>query len=554
MRRLLLPALLICAIMLACTFSGGKGTATPGNQGNSLLNSPLVGLDNLENYTASLTVSFKGTQTGQAIDQTDSYLQTEWPKLPAQFTSIHTRDDSGAPQVILSGAVGDAQYYQADPASPCTVDWGAAASGPADFQPASLLPVVGAAKLADEQTLDGVATKHYTFDAASLGLPSDATASGETWIAKTGGYVMKYVLDITGTDSVFGTGISGTRHMEYALSEVGAHAQVVYPAGCEPVLSDVPAMDDATDLVRLPGLLAYSTSSSAADIFAFYEDKLTAMGWQKSADNGIGSDSATTTFNRSDSNVGVTVAVDTEAGLQQVIVMIPVQGSATATTGADTTPGAASVLPSTRAALAMTILLGMRPSQPAPASFHLEVINQAPAWDGTKIAQSQDAMSADVQGKDVHYTESKTPPGGSAKTSEAYLISGQEYDVVNGKVGPAGADSKTWTLWPLNLELMLATGAPGATAAGTETLEGRTAEVYELAGTGSGLSGSSGMALPIASVSGKIWVDQQTGALLKAVLDYQAEVTDSSGNDQGSGSGHVEITVTQVGNVSVALP
>jgi hypothetical protein len=62
------------------------------------------------------------------------------------------------------------------------------------------------------------------------------------------------------------------------------------------------------------------------------------------------------------------------------------------------------------------------------------------------------------------------------------------------------------------------------------------------------------MALPIASVSGKIWVDQQTGALLKAVLDYQAEVTDSSGNDQGSGSGHVEITVTQVGNVTVALP
>lgn len=47
-------------------------------------------------------------------------------------------------------------------------------------------------------------------------------------------------------------------------------------------------------------------------------------------------------------------------------------------------------------------------------------------------------MGADVQGKDVHYTERITPPGGSATTKEAYLISSQEYEVVNGKVGPAG--------------------------------------------------------------------------------------------------------------------
>jgi len=342
MKRLFLPVLLICVTMLSCTFSGSKGTATPGNQGNqgnSLLNDPQVGLDSLEDYTASLTVSFKGTQAGQLADQTDSYVQSEWPKLLAQFTSIHTTDDSGAQVVLLSGAVGDAQYYQADPASPCTVEWGAAAGGPADFQPAVFLPAVTTSKLADEQTLDGVATRHYTFDATSLGLPSDATASGEVWIAKDRGYVMKYVLDITGADSVFGTGISGTRHLEYTLSEIGAHAQVVYPAGCEPVLSDVPAMGDASDLVRLPGLLAYSTSSSAADIFAFYEDKLTAMGWQKSADNGIGTDSTTTTFNRSDSNGGATVAVDKEESSQRVTVMIPIQASSA---------GPSSVLPPTQ--------------------------------------------------------------------------------------------------------------------------------------------------------------------------------------------------------------
>lgn len=338
MKRLLFPILLICTSMLACTLSGGKGSSNQanatgtGSQANALLSDPQVGLDGLDDYTASLTVSFKGTQAGQPVDQTDSYVQSEWPKLAAQFTSINTMDDSGAHQVYLSGVVGEAQYFQADPGSPCSVNWGAAAKVPASFSPAFLLPAVTTAKLVDEQTLDGIASQHYTFDAASLVLPVDATASGEVWIAKDGGYVVKYVLDITGSDSVFGVGASGTRHLEYALSKVGAQAQVVYPAGCDPVLSDIPAMKDASDLTRLPGLLDYSTNATQNDIFAFYQDKLTAMGWQKLTDDGIGTDSATTSFIRSDSSVDATVAVEVEGSSQRVTVTIPIKSSAAAAT------------------------------------------------------------------------------------------------------------------------------------------------------------------------------------------------------------------------------
>jgi hypothetical protein len=303
-----------------------------GGQSNALLGDPQVGLGSLDDYTATLKVSFKGTQAGQPVDLTDTYVQSGWPKLSAQFTSIDVMDDSGAHQVILSGAVGDAQYYQADPTSPCTVNWGATAGGSVDFMPAALLPQVTTAKLVDEQTLNGIATRHYTFDAASLGLPGDASASGETWIATPGGYVVKYVLDITGADSLFGTGVTGTRHLEYSLGDIGAHAQVIYPAGCDPVLSDIPAMEDASDLTRLPGLLDYSTNATQNDIFAFYQDKLTAMGWQKDTEDGIGSDSASTTFIRSDSSVGLTVAVETEGSSQRVTVMIPVPGSTVAAT------------------------------------------------------------------------------------------------------------------------------------------------------------------------------------------------------------------------------
>lgn len=358
MKRLLFPVLLVCASMLVgCTSPGGKGSSSQmnatgtgsqanstgtGSQANGLLSDPQVGLGNLDDYTATLTVSFKGTQAGQPVNQTDSYVQSEWPKLAAQFTSIDSMDDSGAHQVNLSGAVGEARYFQANPGSPCSVNWDAAAKVPASFRPAFLLPAVTTAKLVDEQTLDGIASQHYTFDTASLGLPSDASASGEVWIAKEGGYVVKYSLDINGSDSVFGVGTSGTRHLEYALSKVGAQAQVVYPAGCDPVLSDIPAMEDAADLTRLPGLLDYSTNATQNDIFAFYEDKLTAMGWQKSAEEGIGTDSATNSFTRSDSSVDAIVAVEVEGSSQRVTVMIPVKGSATAApTNPNVTPTAA---------------------------------------------------------------------------------------------------------------------------------------------------------------------------------------------------------------------
>jgi hypothetical protein len=114
-------------------------------------------------------------------------------------------------------------------------------------------------------------------------------------------------------------------------------------------------------------------------------------------------------------------------------------------------------------------------------------------------------------------------------------------------------DSLTWMLWSTNLGLLLSSSSSGATAAGTETLDGRTAEIYAIDSSGLSIPGVPGNLLPITSLTGNIWVDQVTGALLKAVLDYQADVGDNSGTLKGSGTGHLEITVTQIGNVTVTL-
>jgi hypothetical protein len=196
---------------------------------------------------------------------------------------------------------------------------------------------VGAAKLADEPDLGGIATQHYTFNATSLSLPEGTIANGEVWIAKNGGYVVKYMLEITGADAFFGKGIQGTRQVEYSLSGVGANPEVVYPTGCEPVLADMPATEDASDVTRLPGLLEYSTNAATADILTFYTNQLTTLGWEEVS--GLGPDSGLWAFTRTDTGAVALVAVDTEGSSRRVTVMAPQQGQASASpTSAAATP------------------------------------------------------------------------------------------------------------------------------------------------------------------------------------------------------------------------
>ena len=551
MKRLLLPLLITVFLGLACPFSGGIGT---GSQVESLLGDPRAGLASLDNYRAELTISFEGTRDGQPLELTDAYVQTEWPAQAAKFTTIDALNEGGDRQVTLVGSVGEAQYYQADGVAPCEVTWGALAGGPTDFRLAFLLPAVGTARSAGEQVLDDIATRHYTFDTASLSLPEGAAATGEAWIAKDGGYLFKYVLDITGADSVFGAGAQGTRHVEYLLSEVGAHPDVVYPQGCEPVLG-WPATEDATDLVRLPGLLAYTTGASMEAVFAFYAEQLPPLDWEQFSEPFLGANSGSVIFVRTGRSASAIIAVDTEGSSRRVTVMAPDQSPGTVPTpvpGAQETAMAQN--PGIRVALAFSVLFGMLPEQPGPSSYHLEATHRSPIWDGSQIAERQEEMSADLEGGNVHYTRRITPPGGSTTTSEAYLMGDQEYAVEGGQVQPPADDSLTWMLWSTKLGLLLSSSSSGATSAGMETLDGRPAEIYAIDSSGLSVPGVPGNLLPITSVTGNVWVDQATGALLKAVLDYQADVGDNSGTLKGSGAGHLEITVTQVGNVTVALP
>ena len=556
MKRLIIAVLVLFLLSAACSLTSSIST---GGQVKDLLPDPQAGLASLDNYTGTLTISFSGTVNGQDMESVETYAQSAWPALDAKFFTIDALDETGLPQYIVAGNVGEAHYDQIGRDVPCGVWWGQAASvsGGSEFRVTDILDPVGAAKLVGEESVEEISTKHYSFDGASVGLPEDVEATGDVWIADDGGYVVKYVLQISGADSYFGEGRQGTQKFEYLLSDVNTNPQVVYPEGCEPVLTEVPATEDAAEIIRLPGVLDYFSNSTLDAITSFYIDFFESGGWATVGDFRPESGPATVIFAQQDSGDVAFLSVSPEDGTMSVNVTILEQESDVVSapeSGAAPQPGT-SANAAIRVASGLNILLDMDASQPAPSSYHMESTHQPPAWEGGKVVQYVDRMIADVEGKNIHFNDTVTNPDGSVTTSESYLMGEEEYDVKNGQLQSEGTSMTklAWALWPMDIATIMGTGATSAQLKGTDKVDGRTAEVYDISATGP-MTTPGGMGLSVTSVNGQVWIDQETGALLKAALDYTADVKDADGNVKGNGPGRFEIIVSQVGSTTVTLP
>ena len=242
------------------------------------------------------------------------------------------------------------------------------------------------------------------------------------------------------------------------------------------------------------------------------------------------------------------------ATLQAAAGALPATPPAPGATGA---PGQASGDAAIRVTDSLSVLLGDQAGAETLPSFHLEVKHLSPAMSNGAVAQNEEAISADVQGANIHYTHTTTPPGGTPTSTEAYIIGEKNYVVKDGKASPdLGLTAVTWSTWPISPELILGLSSLKTTPAGSETIEGRPADVFTVGGSSSddptGLLAAAGV--PVSGVKGQVWVDQATGALLKAVIDYTAPPANAPSGSKTTGPGHLEITVTQVGQVTVKDP
>jgi hypothetical protein len=277
-------------VLLSCRFfpvSGdetGQNPETDTNHDRSayFLPDPSIGLNELDSYSMAINVSFTGNHDGQSLEYNQSFHQQLNREGKSQFTYSNPINGSGEIETIISGNIGDANYWKQGNEA-CKVTWGELAEGYTPYNPVELLPALLAVEEAGFEEINGIQTRHYTFDAKALGYPTTSIVEGDVWLAQDGGYVMKLMMLIQDSSGYFGEGIDGEQEIRYELTDVNGNLSPQLPEGCLPVLMDFPALEDAVDIERLPGTLTYTSPASISTIQEYYDQTLPGLGWTSTA-------------------------------------------------------------------------------------------------------------------------------------------------------------------------------------------------------------------------------------------------------------------------------
>jgi hypothetical protein len=195
-----------------------------------------------------------------------------------------TSASDGASTHRLFANLAGVAYRQEAAEGPCQASLPNKEDSQALFEPARLLPHLSGAESGGEEALDGVPAQILRFDTRALGLDENgAQAEGTAWVARQGGYLLRYSLRLSGGEALFGAGMQGEQTWEYRLAFVGPEA-IQLPEACPQEIVELAPLPDAQNAVRLPGFLRYVTSQEANGVSVFYTEQLAPGGWQPAGD------------------------------------------------------------------------------------------------------------------------------------------------------------------------------------------------------------------------------------------------------------------------------
>jgi len=268
------------------------------------------GLADLTSYKATLTLTFDGTNAGQSEQWSKVYSMLA-VKDPAarQLTLEKTGNISDPATVFMAESNGVTYEWRTEnDCSAAVVEEGTSLGERLEL--AGFLSGVTGADEAGSETVNAVVANHYTFDERAFGQPDSAQSNGELWIANEGGYIVKYLLTTKGNADYFGEGIEGTLTWDYELTDVNQPVTITLPDSCPGGLVNVPTLIDASDVLRLPGLLTYHTATSLADAAAFYQQELPKLGWELDGEPALADTSALLDYVQGAQTLSVIITAD----------------------------------------------------------------------------------------------------------------------------------------------------------------------------------------------------------------------------------------------------
>jgi hypothetical protein len=518
------------------------------------ITAPAAGVDSLPGYRATLTLSFAGTQRGTPVSWSQAYTLTA-DRSSGLRVLEYSQDglgDGPAPRPALEAADASTWYTVMEAGDACVASTIGTTGPPRLVEPASLLPgIVAMTAAAGTTSVGGIDAAAWTFSADSVRSKGNPSITGGATVARSGGLVLAYDLSIAGGHDVFDADTEGTYRWVYRLEPREAAAQTSLPADCPRSLPELPLLADARGIDRGPGSLAYETATGIEAAETYYEQAMPKAGFAPDGDpwlNGVGVSSRWTKDGRT-FLVGI---VDASPVSVRILEAAPT-GAVVATPAPK--PASSAEAATRRVALALTNLLGSDTQPTALGSYRLVFRGDAPGWDGKVIRVVTDA-TGDVAGPDVHFVVREKRGSAKAGKVEGYHVGGVDRAVSGRKlVDDYGMAYLAWVSWPLDAVSAVGIGAMRSEPAGTATIAGRPAEVYRVRGTAAddptGMLAAFGV--PVRTTDGTVWVDQATGALLKADIDYVADVKDGS-KTHGTAKGSLTIVVTGVGETRVSMP
>ncbi len=281
---------------------------------------PEAGLADLASYKTTLIRSFDGTRDGRPFQSSTTYIMLTTKEPEARLLTVEKSGDltdlepefmaeaDGAAYERLGGNACTANVFDAENSF---VEW---------MSPVESLHTVIGADEAGSETVNDVTVNHYTFDERAFGQLGFAKLTGEMWVASEGGYIVKYLVTTQGDAKTFGEGFEGALTLDYELTEVNQLPAIELPADCPAGMVDAPLLPDAANVLNMPSVLKYDTSSSLTDAAAFYQEQIPGLGWALIGEPTIAETSVFLKYEQGDQTLSVIVT--TEEGMTAVNILL----------------------------------------------------------------------------------------------------------------------------------------------------------------------------------------------------------------------------------------
>jgi hypothetical protein len=518
-----------------------------GNPSGAWISDAYEGLKKLDHYRADLTRTVEMESADGIEIRSDRVTLAIWREAKAVFETIDSTDETGDRLELTAGLVDKAGYLLLGGDSGCQVYWDDQKIRVGENDPAAYLYPLKAGPAAGDETINGIAAHAFAVNSDSLGAEG-VEAAGKVWIASEGGYLVKYRLELTGTKDPDGSGTAGKMVLDFEVSEAGDSVPVDYPGDCRPVLTDIPATDDAQAIERLPGRLVFDSQSPMEKIQSFYSDYFSGLEWDTA--NALIDETETERLLNYSSAAGreAWITLRFESGTTRVQVLTNDAPPAGGAPSADSTPGSGGMeLPGARVVNSLAKLLGSGGQPGTLPSFALAVDEILPASSGRSITH----VEAEIEGSNRHAIFTV-----DGKTTESYQIGEDYYEIKGGKAAPGSImGSIAWDMWQIDLVTILSAAAMANPQAGPGiTFEGRPVDVFTIGGESPGDLSAGLLPIVIGAIRGEVWIDHETGALLKADLTFEADVKQAGGADTAHGDGELRIAVSRIGKARVSLP